>query len=163
NAGIIVAVPPVLLAPWTVDVASHPARFFLEAGLTAPGLASGAIAPRSLLLLSPGGPGLPPVWVTAGLGAAAAVALVASGRRALALAGGGVAAIGLITAAAVSRVAVTQAGATGPVPAWPGAAVAIAGAGLLLAAVAAAERIPARLRSGRWRTPSGLTVLSVAV
>ena len=160
DALIVVVVPLLLLLPWTLDIAGHPARIFLEAGLARPGLAS-SLAPRSLLLLSPGGPGLPPFWVTAGLVLAATVAVVVSGRRRLVLAGWAVGVTGLITAAAVSRVAISQAGSTAPVRAWPGPALAIAGAGLLLAVVAAGDRVPGLLAAGRWRSPAGLAVIGL--
>ncbi|HEX4656006.1 MAG TPA: glycosyltransferase family 2 protein, partial [Streptosporangiaceae bacterium] len=62
NLAIVAAVPPVLLMPWTLQVAAHPSTLLLEAGLQQPGLASHDLAARSLMLLSPGGPGLPPVW-----------------------------------------------------------------------------------------------------
>ena len=161
DALIVVAVPLLLLLPWTLDIAGHPARIFLEAGLARPGLASARLAPRSLLLLSPGGPGLPPFWVTAGLVLAATVAVVASGRRRLVLAGWVVGVTGLITAAAVSRVAISEAGSTAAVRAWPGPALAIAGAGLLLAVVAAGDQVPGLLRAGRWRSPAGLAVIGL--
>jgi GT2 family glycosyltransferase len=163
DALIVVLVPPLLLLPWALDIAAHPARIFLEAGLARPGLASAGLAPRSLLLLSPGGPGLPPFWVTGGLAVAATVAVIASGRRGLVLAGWAVGVTGLITAAAVSRIAISQAGATAPVRAWPGPALAIAGAGLLLAVVAAGDQVPRLLRAGQWRTPAGLAVLALGV
>jgi GT2 family glycosyltransferase len=163
NAAIVIAVPLLLLMPWTVSLLRRPAQFFLEAGMTRPGLSSPHLAARSLLLLSPGGPGLPGFWVTGGLALAAAIALVASGRRALVLAGWGVAVIGLVAAAVVSRVAVIPPDAPAAIPAWPGAALAIAGAGLLLASVAAADRIPALLGGGGWRTGRGLAVLAVVV
>ncbi len=57
NAGIVAVVPLVLLLPWSLDIAGHPARIFLEAGLARPGLASPGLAARSLLLLSPAGLG----------------------------------------------------------------------------------------------------------
>src|SRR5690348_281576 len=120
DALIVVVVPLLLLLPWTLDIAGHPARIFLEAGLARPGLASASLAPRSLLLLSPGGPGLPPYWVTAGLVLAATIAVVLSGRRRMVLAGWAVGVTGLITAAAVSRVAISEAGSTVAVRAWPG-------------------------------------------
>jgi GT2 family glycosyltransferase len=161
DALIVVVVPLLLLLPWTLDIARHPARIFLEAGLARPGLASASLAPRSLLLLSPGGPGLPPFWVTAGLVLAATVAVVVSGRRRLVLAGWAVGVTGLITAAAVSRVAISQAGSTAAVRAWPGPALAIAGAGLLLAVVAAGDEVPGLLRAGRWRSPAGLAVIGL--
>ncbi len=151
NAAIVAVVPVVLLVPWSLDLAAHPAWLFLEAGVAQPGLATPGLAARSLLLLSPGGPGLPPYWVTAGVVLAAAAALaLASGRRApLVLAGWVVAATGLIIAALVSHLTITHAGSAGAVQAWPGPALAVAGAGLLLAVVAASDRIPGGLRARR--------------
>ena len=67
NLGIVAIVPPVVLLPWTVQLAAHPADLLLEVGVQQRGLASPGLPARSLLMLSPGGPGLPPVWVTAGL------------------------------------------------------------------------------------------------
>ena len=46
--------PPVLLLPWTLQVITHPAVLFIEAGNQVPGLASASLPARSLLLLSPG-------------------------------------------------------------------------------------------------------------
>ena len=99
--------------------------------------------------------------MTGGLAVAATVAVVASGRRGLVVAGWAVGVTGLIFAAAVSRVAISQAGPDAPVQAWPGPALAIAGAGLLLAIVAAGDRVPGLLRAGRWRSPAGLAVLGL--
>jgi len=164
NAAIVAVVPVVLLVPWILDLAAHPAWLFLEAGVAQPGLATPGLAARSLLLLSPGGPGLPPYWVTGGVVLVAAAALaLASGRRApLVLAGWVVAATGLIIAALVSHLSITHAGSAGAVPAWPGPALAVAGAGLLLAVVAASDRIAGRLRADGWRSVSGLAVLGLA-
>jgi GT2 family glycosyltransferase len=161
DALIVLAVPVLLLLPWSVDVLTHPARLFLEAGLARPGLAAADLPVRSLLLLSPGGPGLPPFWVTAGLVLAATVAVVVSGRRGLVLTGWAVGVTGLIIAAAVSRIAITGAGQAAPVHAWPGPALAVAAAGLLLAVVAAGDQVPGLLRAGRWRRPAGLAVLTL--
>src|SRR5215470_3793974 len=161
DALIVLAVPLLLLLPWSVDILTHPARLFLEAGLARPGLAAADLPVRSLLLLSPGGPGLPPFWVTAGLVLAATVAVVVSGRRGLVLAGWAVGVIGLIVAAAVSRIAITEAGQAAPVHAWPGPALAVAAAGLLLAVVAVGDQAAGLLRAGRWRRPAGLAVLTL--
>jgi GT2 family glycosyltransferase len=163
NAAIVAVVPVALLVPWVLDLAAHPARIFLEAGVVTPGLADPRLAPRSLLLLSPGGPGLPPYWVTAGVALLAAAALgLAIGRRApLVLAGWVVAVTGLITAALVSHLSITQAGPAGAVQAWPGPALAVAGAGLLLAVVAASDWIPGELRAQGWRSVTGLAVLGL--
>jgi hypothetical protein len=158
----------VLLVPWTVQVATHPSLLLLEAGVQAPGLASPHLPARALLLLSPGGPGMPPFWVTAGLAVAALAALLLSKRRVLVMAGWGVALSGLLIAIAVSRVAVTPPGADSSVPAWPGVALTVVAVGLLLAAATAGDAIP-RLLAGRTeglrtlRSARGLAVVAVAV
>ena len=141
NLGIVAIVPPVLLLPWTIQVASDPSALVLEAGLQSPGLAGARLPARSLLLLSPGGPGLPPVWVTAGIAVAALAALLLSRRRALMLAGWGLALSGLLAAVAVSRVVITPATGGPAVPAWPGVALLIAAIGLLLAGVTAGDAL----------------------
>jgi GT2 family glycosyltransferase len=146
NLSIVAVVPPVLLLPWTIQAATAPSSLLLEVGLQQPGLAVHDLPARSLMLLSPGGPGLPPIWVTAGIAVAALAALVLSRRRAVMMAGWGVALAGLLVAVAVSRVVVTPSG--GPaVSAWPGAALLIAAVGLLLASATAGEAVP-RLVAG---------------
>jgi GT2 family glycosyltransferase len=161
NLGIVVIVPPLLLLPWTVQVATNPSALLLEAGLQQPGLAMHDLSARSLLLLSPGGPGLPPIWVTAGIAVAALAALLLSRRRALMMAGWSIALVGLLFAVAVSRVVITPGGAQAAVPAWPGVAMLIAAVGLLLAGATAGEDIP-RLVNGPgsqdiddWPAPGG--------
>ncbi len=163
NLGIAVLVPPLLLLPWTVQLASQPALLFLEAGQKVPGLATAGLPARSLLLLSPGGPGLPPFWVTGGLVLAALAALLRTARRSLVLAGWAVALLGLFIAVAVSRVLVTPDGAFRPVAAWPGIALAVAAAGLVLAGVVAADVLPGQFGDGGWRRPAGLGILVLVV
>ena len=163
NLGITAVVPPVLLLPWTLDVATRPSLLFLEAGNKVPGLATAALPARSLLLLSPGGPGLPPFWVTGGLALAALGALLLTARRSLVMAGWSVALLGLLVSIAVSRMLLTTDDASKRVVAWPGISLAIAAAGLVLAAVVAADALPAQLSEGRWRRPAGLGVLFLIV
>jgi GT2 family glycosyltransferase len=162
DAAIVAVVPVVLLLPWDIGLAAHPSQLLLEAGLQPSGLATPHLPARSLMLLSPGGPGLPPFWVTAGLILAAAVALVAGGRRALVLAGWAAALLGLLAAAALSKLIVTPAAGGDAVLAWPGLALAFAGAGLLLAAAACGDRFQDKLGSGGWRAPGGIAVLALA-
>ena len=141
NAWIVALVPGVLLIPWTFHLVTSPSAFFGEAGLVRPGLAAAHLRPASLLLLSPGGPGLPPVWVTAGLVLPAFAALLVRRRSALVYAGWGVALGGLVLALVVSRATITPPQGGAAVSAWPGLAMAIAAVGLLLAATPLIEMI----------------------
>jgi hypothetical protein len=162
DAAIVAVVPVVLLLPWDIGLVAHPSQLLLEAGLQPPGLATPHLPARSLMLLSPGGPGLPPFWVTAGLILAAAVALVAGARRSLVLAGWATALLGLFAAAVLSKLIVTPAAGGDTVTAWPGLALAFAGAGLLLAAAACGDPFQDKLGSGGWRAPGGIAVLALA-
>ena len=141
NAGIVAVVPAAVLIPWTFHLVTSPSAFFLEAGLPRAGLAAANLRPASLLLLSPGGPGLPPVWVTAGLVLPAFCALLARRRMALVYTGWGVALGGLVIALVVSRVRVTPPQGGTAISAWPGIAIAVAAAGLLLAAAPLIEAL----------------------
>jgi GT2 family glycosyltransferase len=171
NAAIVAVVPAVILLPWTFYLVTNPSAFFGEAGLVRPGLAANGLRPESLLLLSPGGPGLPPAWVTAGLLLPAFCALLARRRVALVYAGWGIALGGLVMALVVSRVRVTPQGGTA-VSAWPGIAIAIAAVGLLLAATPLIEVVTrplggdlaaGRRRAADWRFLATVAGLAVAV
>ncbi len=156
NAAIVVVTPFFVLFPWSLHLLAGPAAFLSEAGLAPRGLTTAGLRPAALLALSPGGPGLPPLWVTIGLGLAL-VATVLHGRRTgLVIAGWSVAAAGLLTATLVSRVSVTSP-ACGPASAgWPGVAVALAAAGLLLASAPAAQRLADIMtNSGESAGPGG--------
>jgi GT2 family glycosyltransferase len=158
---IVALVPAVVLIPWTIDLVTHPAMFLYEAGL--PPRGTGAVlAPSSLFLLSPGGQGLPPVWVTAGFGFAAFVALLLNRRRAVVAAGWGIAFSGLLVAIVMSRVTVTPLGDGPAGPSWPGVALILAAAGVLLAAVPAAESLPAMLAARRGRRALGVAAALIA-
>jgi GT2 family glycosyltransferase len=158
DLGIVAVVPPLLLMPWTLQIISHPALAFLEAGQQVPGLASVHLSARSLLLLSPGGPGLPPYWVTVGLALAALAALLLTRQRMLVTVGWSVALLGLAISVVASRVLVTPAGGGPAIPAWPGVALAVAAVGLLLAATVAAGSLPDHLAGGKWHDARGLGV-----
>jgi len=173
NAVIAAVIPAAILEPWAYHLVMSPSAFFSEAGLSRPGLAVAGLRPGSLLLLSPGGPGLPPVWVTAGLVLPAFGALLARRRMALVYAGWSVALAGLVLALVVSRVRVTPPQGGPAVSAWPGIAIAIAAAGLLLAAAPlieavgrplhqAADLIAGRVSRTDWRVLATLAGFAVA-
>ena len=143
NLLIIAVTPVVLLLPWMLQLLAHPSALLLEAGVQQPGLATPNLAARAVLLLSPGGPGLPPYWVSAALVLVALVALAAPRRRVLVVSGWCVALLGLAVAVAMSRTVVTPAGGAAMTP-WPGTALAVAAAGLLLASAPAPTAWAAR-------------------
>ena len=173
NALIAAAVPAAVLEPWTFHLVTSPSAFFLEAGLSRPGLAAPGLRAGSLLLLSPGGPGLPPVWVTAGLVLPAFGALLARRRMSLVYAGWSIALSGLAITLVVSRLRVTPPLGGPAVSPWPGIAVAIAAGGLLLAAAPlveaageplrrAADLVTGRMPRTDWRVLATLAGFAVA-
>ena len=148
NLAIVAVVPAALLFPWTLQLFAHPSLFLVEAGIEGPGLSGLPLPGSALLLLSPGGPGVPPIWVTAGLGSAGLAALLLRRHRVLVTAGWAVALSGLLFAVVVSRISVVPPGAGQAVYGWPGVPLTLAAAGLLLAAAAASESMPVLLRPG---------------
>jgi len=168
NLAIVAVTPLVLLLPWLAPLLEHPARLLLEAGIQQPGLASGHLAARSLLLLSPGGPGLPPYWVSGALLLIALVALLASRRLVLIVSGWVAAILGFVVALLASRATLSSAGSQ-PIVAWPGVALAVAAAGLVLAGAAGADSLSASLSRGgrkgarRLASPRGLGAIILAL
>jgi GT2 family glycosyltransferase len=162
DLAIVALVPPVLLAPWTLDVARHPSALLLEAGLQQPGLASAKLPARSVLLLSPGGPGLPPVWVTGGLLLAALAALLLRRRGFAVAASWGVALSGLLIAIAVSRFQVSPPDGGPALPVWPGVALIVAALGLLVAVGAVGDDLHALFAAGGLRQARVIALAIVA-
>ncbi|WP_258572886.1 glycosyltransferase [Actinomadura parmotrematis] len=155
--GLVIAlgVPPLLCLPWTLGLLAHPSRFLLEAGLNAPYAPATA---AELLTLNPGGPGTPPYWATAGLPVAAFGALWLRGGRRVALAGWLLAVSALLVALLTAAITVTR--GPDPAPAWPGAVLLVAAAGLLAAVAVAVRRA---VRATRRTRPFAWAVLAAAV
>ncbi len=80
NAAIVAVVPFFVLFPWSLHLLTDPIAFVTEAGVQTAGLTTTGLGPRQLLALSPGGPGLPPVWVTVGFGLALIAVLLPTRR-----------------------------------------------------------------------------------
>ena len=149
NAAIVAVVPFFMLFPWSLHLLTDPSAFITEAGVQTPGLTTAGLGPSALLALSPGGPGVPPVWVTVGFGLALLAAVLPLRRAGVAIAGWCVAIAGLLAAVVVSRISVTPAGGGQSAAGWPGVALALAALGLLLAAAPAAEWLEEMIRNGR--------------
>ena len=155
------AVAVVLLLPQWLALAGDPGRLLHGPGrLVADGdLVDRRLGGEALLALWPGGAGLPPRWAAVALLAAALAGLVRRTRRKVAVAGWLVAGVGYAFALLLARIEAHPAG--GPdVVAWPGVPLLVAAAGLLVAALAAADGIRERLaqQSFGWQQVlAGLT------
>jgi hypothetical protein len=147
NAAIVAVVPFLALFPWSLHLLASPSSLIAEAGVTTAGLTTAGLGPSALLALSPGGPGLPPVWVTVGFGLAVLAALLPHQRRELTVAGWITAIVGFLTAVVVRSISLTPSGGGQAVAAWPGFALALAALGLLLAAAPAAQWLAAAVKN----------------
>ncbi|MFC4586490.1 glycosyltransferase family 2 protein [Sphaerisporangium corydalis] len=156
SLGIAMAVPLALLFPWLGQIAADPGRILLEAGLHRPGLADPRLPAEALLLLGPGGPGVPPIWVTGGLIAAALAALLFRRHKMVVIVGWGVTVFGVLVAIVAARVSVAGA------PAWPGVPLAFAATGLIVAAALTGHRIVELHRAGGLRRAAAALMVLVA-
>lgn len=155
SMAIALAVPLVLLLPWLIGlVTTDPGKLLLEAGLhdPAPALTSESLLPA----LSPGGPGLPPFWVTAGLVAAALAALLMRRQRMIVAIGWGVALYGVLAGILISRITVEGARV------WPGVPLAFAGTGLVVLVGLTAHRLTELRAGGGLRRLGAMAVVAVA-
>ncbi|WP_083977045.1 glycosyltransferase [Kitasatospora azatica] len=160
---VILGVPVLVLAPWSVHVLSHPSRLLLEAGL--PGFSGHRAGPLGLVLVNPGGAGVPPIWLSAGVLLAALAALLRADRRRAVLAAWAAAGAGLVFAVVVAGTSVTPASGGLPVAAWAGPATLLSGIALLAAAAIGADGANARVAgiAFGWRQPVAALVLATAV
>ncbi|MFK5582329.1 glycosyltransferase [Serinicoccus sp. LYQ131] len=171
RAAVLAVLPWALLLPFLPGLVADPVRILGGAGATsATALLPAAAQPWQLLLLHPGG-GLDPsgwealpLWSAVPLWLAALAALLLPGTRGRRAA--------VLVAAALVSLAVAQVAtrtSLGVLPdghleqglavvAWPGTALSLAGAGLLLAAASALDQVLPEGR--RWRAPRPLLGLA---
>jgi GT2 family glycosyltransferase len=162
-AGVL-AVPVVVLLPWSAHVVVRPVLAIQGLGL--PEFVTRVSPPDGLrlLLLQPGGPAQPPVWVAAPLILAGVLGLRRTTHALAARSGVVLLVLGVALAVAVTRTA----GAAGGAPAsrtWPGVALLVGGAGAgLAAAVAAGGARPALAgHSFGWRQPAAIGLVALGV
>jgi GT2 family glycosyltransferase len=154
NAAIVVATPFFVLFPWSLHLLTSPSAFLTEAGVSTSALTTRGLSPTALLALSPGGPGLPPVWVTVGLGLALLALVLPVRRTTLVIAGWSVAIAGILFAVLVSRVTVTSVAGGQSAAGWPGVAMALAALGLLLASAPASQWLVHIIQNDGGRLPT---------
>lgn len=165
RAIVLLVAPPALLLPWTVRLWHHPALIVAGVGQVAPGLQTPRLPAIDVLLLHPGGGGLPPYWLFAVVVLAGFAGLLQLTRPGPARLGWLIAIAGLIGGLVVSHLRVTVPGASQPVAGWPGTATTVLAAGVLMSAAAAGARLRARLAttSFGWRQPVSLLLTAAAV
>ena len=143
GAAVLVAVvPAALLFPWSFAALGQPTLF-----LAGQQPADADLPGWHLLLLSPGGPGLPFTYLALGVLLAGLGGLVRLSFRRLALTAWGVALLGLATAGFLSRVQVSGRAI------WPGVPLQLTGLALIVAALVAGHGVRQRLagHSFGWR------------
>jgi GT2 family glycosyltransferase len=161
---VILAVSPIVLAPWTLDILRAPRMLLTEAGVPGPDLSDPNLAPWSVLLQHAGGPGAAPMVLGAILVAAAFAGLIQGKRLPAIMAAWTVVLVGLALGLLVSREAVTGPTLETPVAGWPGYPVVLVGGGLIVAATLAAAGIRTRLRDAAfgWQQPLAMALVVLA-
>ncbi|MEU8774550.1 glycosyltransferase family 2 protein [Streptomyces sp. NPDC048606] len=142
-------VPLLVLAPWSLTLLAHPARFLREAGLPFGARSADAL---DLLGASPGGPGTGGGVLLLGLLPAALAALLRADRRPAIAAAWTAALAGLFLAVLLNR------------DGWAGPATLLYGLGLIAAVVLGADGARHRVaaRSFGWRQPLAVLVALAA-
>ncbi|MCG0287483.1 glycosyltransferase family 2 protein [Streptomyces sp. PSAA01] len=146
----VVVTPLVVLAPWSLDLLTDPARFLEEAGLDR---AAGSASALDLLALSPGGPKGGGTLLLLGFVLAALAALMRGERQTVVRTAWAVALTGFLFAAFT--------GGSG----WAGPATLVYGLALLTAGVVGAEDARERVaaQSFGWRQPVALLIAVATV
>ena len=164
---VATAVPAGLLLPWSLLAFTSPGRLLHGPGRLVPdaALLPGRLGSLDAPLLHPGGSGLPPTWITVGLLLAALGGLARQRRLPLVWAGWAAATVGLVAAVLLPHLSLALEPGGAALPIWPGAALQLAGGGLLLAALVAADQLRTRLatRAFGWQQlVAGVVVASCA-
>ncbi|MFD6112840.1 glycosyltransferase [Streptomyces yangpuensis] len=146
----VLAIPLLVLAPWSLGLLTHPGRFLQEAGLP---FGAGSAGAADLLGISPGGPGTGARLVLVGIVLAALAALLRADRQFAVRTAWATALAALLLAVLANRTA------------WAGPATLVYGLGLLAAAMVGADGAKHRVaaRNFGWRQPvAALIALAAA-
>ena len=147
GAVVAVAVPVALLLPWSLRLLRDPELALHGPGrlLTDPGLDLVTGPAWNLLLLSPGGAGLPAVGVTAGLLLAALGGLVRTRRRPVAQLAWVAVVVALAGAVGLGGLSPDVPATGRPAALWPGTPVQVLAGALLVAALVGGDGVRAAL------------------
>jgi len=159
--GIAIVGPVILLAPWSLQWFVQPVRFLIGSGEH--NLSDPELSPISVFLIHPGGPGMTPVWITAGLVVAGLLALLRRDRSIQIALAVGLSIVGLMFAIFQTIVMVTPPGATDAIRPWPGPATLVWGAGLILAAALGADGLRQTMGGASFSLEQPLAVVVAVI
>lgn len=150
-----VLTPIAVLLPWSAWVAVNPALLLGEPGLVTAGLTDPDLSAIDVALLHPGGPGMSPLWLTAGVVAAAVLTPLRRDRLRLVLGCWLVALVALVLGVVQTVLAVTLPGQQEAQRTWPGPATLLLGLAFVAAVAVAADGLRRRLAGASfgWRQP----------
>jgi hypothetical protein len=159
SIGVMLGIAAAVLLPWTGSLVTHPQLLVRGMGLPEPLSLPRPLAAQDLVLLHPGGPAQPPMWILGPLVLAALVGM-ARARGATAARCG----VGLFLLATTGSLLISRAHGASPVDPsvrfWTGSTAALAALGLLVAAVIAGDRARPALRryAFGWRQPAAAVI-----
>jgi len=141
---IALFVPLLVLMPWTLHLLSNPSLFLLEPGLNVPGIVDPNLRPVDVFLLHPGGPGMNPLWITAGIVLAALLALFRRDTMSIVSGWWVVALAALIVGVGQSLISVSLPGTESAASPWPGPMTLLIGLAMIAACGVAVEGLRER-------------------
>ncbi len=165
RAVVLIVAPLALLVPWSFRLLVNPTLLLSDIGTVDPALVDPSAGPVSLAMLNPGGPGAGLAFIGAGLLVAALLAVLRPQRRAGILTAWGVALAAYALALVLASLSVTIPSAPDPVRLWPGMAVALFGAALIVVVALAGDGLRASMAGSTfsWRQPVSLVATAAAV
>lgn len=141
---IAIIVPLIALVPWSIHLLSNPTLFLLEPGLNIPSIVDPNLRPVDVLLLHPGGPGMNPLWTTAGIIFAAALALFRRDTISIVGAWWVLALVALTIGVTQTLTTLSAPGSLTDIRPWPGPMTLVMGLALIAASGVAVEGLRER-------------------
>jgi GT2 family glycosyltransferase len=158
---IALLVPLVVLMPWTLHLVTNPVLFFVEPGLNIPGIVDPDLRPVDILLVHPGGPGMNPLWVTAGLLFASLLALFRRDTIANVGAWWILGLLALAVGVVQASITVLPPGDRIPVQPWPGPMTLLLGLAMIAVAGIAVEGLRERFAGQNFTLGQPLAVIAL--
>jgi hypothetical protein len=149
------------LMPWTLHLVTNPVLFFVEPGLNIPGIVDPNLRPVDILLVHPGGPGMNPLWVTAGLLFASLLALFRRDTIANVGAWWVLGLLALAVGVVQASVTVLPPGERIPVQPWPGPMTLLLGLAMIAVAGIAVEGLRERFAGQNFTLGQPLAVIAL--